>query len=157
SRASLIADLERARTATDDFAAWSEARAASKTGSSGVGIENYDWYLKNVQLVPATWAEEVGFMKRELARSTALLALEEIRNAPLPPQVEVAGAAEYDRRFNAAVTEYMAFLEDRGILTVKPWMDGALRARIGTYSAGPREFFGRIDYRDPEVMRTHGY
>jgi uncharacterized protein (DUF885 family) len=36
-------------------------------------------------------------------------------------------------------------------------MDPALRARVGAYQAGPREFFGEVDYRDPELMRTHGY
>jgi len=157
SRGALKTDLERAKKATDDFAAWLEAQAASKDAASGIGIENYNWYLKNVQLVPYSWADEVGFMKRELGRSTALLAMEEIRNAGLPAQVPVASAAEYDRRFNDAVTEYMAFLKDHEILTIKPWMDQALRDRIGHYSAGPLEFFGEIDYRDPEVMRTHGY
>jgi len=157
SDAPLKADLDRARNATDDFAGWLERQAAAKIGPSGVGIENYNWYLKNVQLVPYTWADEVELMKRELGRSTALLAMEEIRNAKLPTQVVVASAAEYDRRFNDAVTEYMAFLEDHEILTIKPWMDGALRERIGRYGPGPLEFFGEIDYRDPEVMRTHGY
>ena len=96
-------------------------------------------------------------MERELARSTALLAMEELKNAKLPPQVPIASAAEYDKRFNDAVTEYMAYLRDNEILTIKPYMDPALRARIGSYSPGPREFFGEVDYRDPEVMRTHGY
>ncbi len=157
SNATLKADLDRAKTATDDFAAWLEAKVPSKTGPSGVGIENYDWYLKNVQLVPYTWAEEVDFMKRELGRSKALLAMEEIRNAKLPPQAPVASAAEYDRKFNDAVTEYMAFLKDNEILTIKPWMDAALRARIGSYHPGALEFFSEVDYRDPEIMRTHGY
>jgi hypothetical protein len=96
-------------------------------------------------------------MERELARSQALLAMEEQRNSRLPQPVPVAGAEEYSRRFNAAVTEYMAYLKDHEILTVRDWMDGALRARIGSYSPAPREFFGEVDYRDPEVMRTHGY
>ncbi len=157
SQGGLKADVERAKKATDDFAAWLDSKAASKTGPSGVGIENYNWYLKNVQLVPYTWADEVEFMKRELGRSTALLAMEEIKNAKLPPQAPIANAAEYDKRFNDAVTEYMAFLKDHEILTIKPWMDAALRARIGSYSPGPLEFFGEVDYRDPEVMRTHGY
>ena len=157
SQAPLKADLDRAKKATDDFAGWLDAQAASKTGPSGVGIENYNWYLKNVQLVPSTWAEEVELMKRELARSTALLTMEELKNAKLPPQVPIASAAEYDKRFNDAVTEYMAYLRDNEILTIKPWMDAALRARIGSYSPGPLEFFGEVDYRDPEVMRTHGY
>jgi len=36
-------------------------------------------------------------------------------------------------------------------------MDSALRKRIGRYSTAPREFFTEVDYRDPVVMRTHGY
>ena len=51
----------------------------------------------------------------------------------------------------------MAFLRDRDILTVKGYMDPALRAQVGRFNAGPREFFTEIDYRDPVVMRTHGY
>jgi hypothetical protein len=156
--ASLRADVEKARKATEDLAAWLESQSASKTGPSGVGIENYDWYLKNVQLVPYTWREEVALMERELARSHALLAMEELRNAKLPPQAPVvASAGEYDRKFNAGVTEYMAFLRDHEILTIKDFMEPALRARIGSYSAGPLEFFSEVDYRDPEIMRTHGY
>ena len=155
--AGLKADIEKAKNATDDFAAWLDAQSAMKHGPSGIGVENYDWYLKHVQLVPYTWREEVALMERELARSHALLAMEELRNAKLPQPAPVASAEEYSRRFNAAVTEYMAYLRDHEILTVRDWMDGALRARIGEYSPGPREFFGEVDYRDPEVMRTHGY
>ncbi len=155
--ADLRANVERARKATDDFAAWLDAKAPSKTGPSGVGIENYDWYLKNVQLVPYTWQQEVALMERELARSRALLAMEELKNAALPPLVPVASAEEYDRRFHAAVTEYMVFLRDREILTIKDYMEPALQARIGAYSPGSREFFSEVDYREPELMRTHGY
>ena len=150
-------DVELAKKATDDFAAWLDSKAALKTGPSGIGVENYDWYLENVQLAPYTWQEQVTLMERELSRAHALLAMEELRNAPLPPQEPIANTAEFDRRFGAGVTEYMAFLRDRGILTVRDWMDPALRARIGTFRAGPREFFSEVDYRDPEIMRTHGY
>lgn len=153
----LEADVARAREATDEFAAWVESGAASKTEPSGVGVANYDWYLKNVQLVPYTWEQEVALMDRELARSRALLEMEELKNAKLPQPAPVASAEEYDRRFNAAVTEHMAFLRDHEILTVKGSMDAALRARIGSYSSAPREFFSEVDYRDPELMRTHGY
>ncbi len=157
SPASLKAAVQSAIEATDAFAAWLDSQAPAKTGPSGIGIENYNWYLKNVQLAPYTWQDEVTIMERELARSYALLAMEELRNAKLPPQVPIASAAEYDRRFGAAVTEYMAFLRDHDFLTVHSDMDAALRARVGSFSPGPREFFGEVDYRDPELMRTHGY
>ena len=155
--ANLAADVERARLATDGLAAWLDSRSASKTGPSGVGVENYDWYLKNVQLVPYTWREEVALMQRELARAQALLAMEEQKNTKLPPQAPIASAEEFSRRFDAAITEYMAYLKDHDILDVLDFMEPALRARVGTFRPGPREFFGEVDYRDPEVLLTHSY
>jgi uncharacterized protein DUF885 len=153
----LRASVERARLATDSFAAWVEAQLPARTGPSGVGEANYDWYLHNVQLLPYTWRDEVALMERELARAQAYLVLEERRNAGQPQLAIVSSAEEHTRRFNAAITEYMEFLRGREILTVKDYMDPALRARIGRYSPGRREFFTEVDYRDPSVMRTHGY
>ena len=147
----------RARAATDSLAAWLDAEAPRHTGPSGVGVDNYDWYLKNVQLVPYTWQDEVALMERELGRALSFLALEEQANARLPLQTPIASAAEHSRRFNAAVTEYITFLRHHDLLTIREDMDSALRAKIGTFTPGPREFFGEVDYRDPEVMRTHGY
>jgi hypothetical protein len=155
--ATLLTDVRRAKAATDSFAVWLASKIPSKTGPSGIGVANYDWYLKNVQLVPYTWQDEVRLMERELARARSSLALAEHRNRDLPPLVPIASAEEHTRRFAAAVDEYMAFLRDRNILTVKPWMGPALQARVGQFSPGPREFFTEVDYRDPEVMRTHGY
>jgi hypothetical protein len=153
----LKADVDRARDATAAFAAWLDARAASKTERSGIGIDHYNWYLRNVQLVPYTWRDEVTLMERELARAHAFLALEEQRNAKEPAQLPVASAEEHTRRFNDAVTEYMAFLKAHAIMTVADYLEPALRAQIGRFTPGPREFFTEVDYRDPEVMRTHGY
>jgi hypothetical protein len=155
--ASLATDVDRAKSATEAFAAWLEQQAATKTGPSGVGEENYNWYLQHVMLLPYTWRDLVTIMERELARAHSTLALEEAKNASLPPQTPIASADEHTKQFNAAVTEYMAFLRDRKIMTVRDYMDPAMRARIGRFSPGPREFFAEVDYRDPEVMRTHGY
>jgi uncharacterized protein (DUF885 family) len=51
----------------------------------------------------------------------------------------------------------VAFLRDHGILEMRDWMAPALAERVGTFRAGPLEFFSEVDYRDLEVMRTHGY
>ena len=155
--ADLLAQVKRAKAATDSFATWLASRIPTKTGPSGVGVANYDWYLKNVQLVPYTWQDEVRIMERELARARSSLALAEQHNRGLPELVPVASEEEHTRRFAAAVDEYMAFLRDHDILTVTPWMGPAMQAHVGRFSPGPREFFTEVDYRDPEVMRTHGY
>ena len=155
--AALKAEAEKARAATEDLASWVEARVESKRGPSGVGRENYDWYLKHVQLVPYTWQDEVLMLERELGRARSFLALEEQRNRALPPQVPIASAEEFDRRFASAITEYMDFLRRSDVLTVVDGMDHSLRERVGHFQPGPREFFSEVDYRDPLVMRTHGF
>ena len=148
-----------AREATDQFREWLESEADSKTGSSGVGTDNYTWYLQNVHLVPYTWEQQETLMLRELARSHASLRLEEHRNRKLPEQIRIASAEAYDRRFNDAVTEYMKFLEEEEIISVRDYEDAALRARIGRFSPadGLRGFFSEVSYRDPLTMRTHGH
>ncbi len=151
--------IVRAREATVAFHAWLERELPSKTGPSGVGKENYTWYLQQVHLVPYTWEEEVALMRHELSRSHAALRLEEHRNRDRPPLTRVASAEEYDRRFNEAVTEFMAFLEEEEVVAVRDYMDAAMRAKIGTFSPaeGIRGFFNEVAYRDPVAMRTHSY
>ncbi|MFO8174948.1 MAG: DUF885 family protein, partial [Longimicrobiales bacterium] len=154
--------IQEAKEATDAFVAWLEEQAPSKTGPSGVGKENYDWYLRHVHLLPYTWDEVMGIARRELARSHAHLKLEEHRNRNLPRQSRIASAAEYDRRLNQAVTDYIAFLRDNNLLTMRDYMDQALRERIGSFQPvdSPdqlRGFFSEVSYRDPLTMRTHGH
>ena len=153
----LAVAARNARNATREFAAWVAAQSVGKRGPSGIGEANYDWYLRNVQLVPLTYRETRTLLERELGRAHAFLALEEQRNAALPPLVPVASAAEHAARFPAAVDSYVAWLRGHQILEVRDWMAPALRARVGGFSPGPREFFTEVDYRDPVVMRTHGY
>ena len=155
--AALAAEVTRAKEATDAFASWVEKAAPSKTGLSGVGIGNYNWYLKNVMLVPYTWAQEVTVMERELARAHSLLALEELRNTGAAPQVPLASQDEHTRLYAQGVTDYMAYLKAHDIMTIRPDMEPALRAQTGHFIPGPREFFYEVDYRDPEIMRTHGF
>jgi hypothetical protein len=148
-----------ARDASDDFHDWIDAESPSKTGPSGVGKDNYTWYMRNVHLVPYSWEEQVTLMRRELARAHASLRLEEHRNRELPQLERIASAEEYDRRLNEAVTDYMAFLTQEEIHEIEEWMDPALRAVNGAFTpAEPgevRNFFSEVTYRDPLAMRTH--
>ena len=155
----LAAAAREARAASDRFADWLAEQAPAKTGPSGVGKDNYTWNLRNVHLLPYSWADEVLLMQRELARAHSSLRLEEHRNRDLPALSRIDNAEDYDRLLNEAVTEYMEFLEEEDIVPIKEYMDAALRARIGRFtpSDGLRGFFSEITYRDPIVMRTHHY
>ena len=155
----LDAAITAAGVATDEFHDWLEGEAGLRRAPSGIGRDNYTWYMRNVHLVPFSWEEQVTLMRRELARAHSALRLEEHRNRGLPELTRIETAEEYDRRLSESVTEYMTFLEEGEIQRVEPWMDTALRAKNGSFTpAGPteiRNFFQEVNYRDPVVLRSH--
>jgi hypothetical protein len=146
----LVADAERARAAVDEFRGWLERELPGKHGPSGVGRENYDWYLKNVYCVPFTWQDELRLMERELERSTAQLALEEHRNRALPPLEPAASAGEWQRRADESLAYYVRFLKEQEILSMRDYYEPALRARLGSFvPPEKRDFFSEVDARSP--------
>ena len=65
--------VKAAKLATDNFAAWVAAEAPRKTGPSGIGKADYDWYLTNVSLTPYSWDQQIVLLQRELDRALASL------------------------------------------------------------------------------------
>jgi hypothetical protein len=158
NRPELEAAIADAMEATNGFIAWLEGQAASKTGPSGIGKDNYTWYLQNVHLVPLTWDDEVMLLKRELARAHASLRLEEHRNIGLPEIPVVQSPEEYEERAKEAVDRYMAFMAENDILPVKDYMKPALMERIGSFSPeDDRNFFAQATHREPMTLWTHFY
>jgi hypothetical protein len=154
----LVPDVDRARAAVDEFRAWLEAGLPGKWGRSGVGRENYDWYLRNVHLSPYTWQDEVTLHERELARATAHLELEKIAHRDKPPATTMDAPETWQKGMQDAVTAYMKFLKDRGVGTVKDYMEPALRAHASGFAApADRDFFAQVDAREPLLLRAHGY
>jgi hypothetical protein len=152
---SAIAD---AQAATARLIDWLNAEAPNKTGPSGIGKEHYTWYQQNVHLVPLTWQDEVRLLERELDRAWSSLALEEHRNRHLPPLEPASTPEEYDALADAAAQRIMAFLERREILTVKSYMEPALRAHMWEFvPESRRNFFEIVSHHDPTPLFTHFY
>ena len=154
----LRAAIRSATKATRAFVEWLEEQAPAKTGPSGIGKENYTWYLQQVHLVPMTWNDEVRLLQRELSRAHASLRLEEHRNRGLPQLEAIATPEEYDRRANEAVDRYLRFLGENEILTIHDYMDPALRAQIGSFvPQDERNFFRTAIHLEPMTLWTHFY
>ncbi|MDH3777853.1 MAG: DUF885 domain-containing protein [Gammaproteobacteria bacterium] len=150
--------IERSLVASDELVAWLESEAKSKTGPSGLGKENYTWYLNNVHLVPMSWEDEVRLMQRELARAWSMLKLEEQRNRELPPMVAASSPEEYDEMANDAIQRIMEFLERKEIVTIAEYMEPALREHAGAFvPEESRNFFWITAHYDPAPLFTHFY
>jgi len=156
--AELVAAIDAAVASTDEFAAWLEAEADSKTGPSGIGKENYTWYMQKVHLVPLTWEDEVMILKRELARAWASLKLEEHRNRDLPQLEPVDSPEAYDALAEEAAQSLMNFLEEEDMVTVKEYFEPALREHLGQYvPEETRNFFYITSHHDPRPLFSHFY
>lgn len=154
----IVSVIEDAISSTNDLISWLQTEGKSKTGPSGIGKDNYTWYLQNVHLVPLTWNDEVMILKRELARAWSSLKLEEHRNRNLPELIDADSPEAYKKLAEASAKSLMNFLEYQDIVTVKSYFEPALREHLGEYvPKDKRNFFVIGEHYDPRPLYSHFY
>ncbi len=157
-----------ARDAIDAFVAWLRARASDAPRYAGIGVDEYNWFLRYVLLYPYTWDEMMVMGEREYERAMGFLALEEHRNRDIPMVEPADSLEEFERRRAEADEVLLRFLDEHDILTVP---DDVVPVRgQGPYilpgdrdptSRGPfeppieRHFFRQTEDRDPLPLRAH--
>jgi hypothetical protein len=156
--ASLQNTIKQSIASTEKLVKWLEVASSKKTGPSGIGKENYNWYAKNVHLVPYTWDDQVVLLKRELARAWASLKLEEQRNRNLPMLRESNTVLDYDSLKEKSVKSYLQFLDQQQLLTMKNYYEPALREHVGSFvPKEKRNFFLITMHYDPRPLYSHFY
>jgi hypothetical protein len=150
--------INNAIESTNQFAEWLESESKNKTGPSGIGKENYTWYLQNVHLVPLSWDDEVMLLKRELARAWSALKLEEHRNRALPKIVPADSEEAYNQLAEKSSESLIRFLDQDEIVTVKDYFKPALDEHLGQYiPAEKQNFFWIGAHHDPRPLYSHFY
>ncbi len=148
--------VHAAKVATDDFAAWIAAEAPKKTGPSGIGKANYDWYVSHVNLSPYNWDQQVTLLQRELDRALASLRLEELRNRNVPPITSIEDASQFRRMAEAKTVKFNDFLVATGLMPDKPYFRAAMAAQTSSYTApDQRNFFSNVTALDPLPLLSH--
>jgi hypothetical protein len=154
----LRAAVHDARVASDEFAEWVRKEAPRRTGPSGVGKDNYNWYLKNVLLSPYDFDQQVLLLQRELDRSLASLRLEEVRNRAAPPIPEINDPAAYRRMAEARQERFYDLLVGAHFIADKPYFRAALFGQLGDYTPPEkRNFFTNVTALDPLPLSSHQF
>jgi len=147
-----------ARLATEQFAAWIKAEAPRRTGPSGVGKDNYNWYLSHVLLSPYDFDAQKVLLQRELDRSLASLRLEEVRSRAAPPIVEISDPAAYRAMAEQRQAKLYALLTGAGFIADRPYYRDALNGQTSTYTPpAQRNFFTHVTALDPLPLSSHQY
>ena len=156
--AALSNAVERARLGTDAFAGWIESESPKKTGFSGVGKNNYSWYLQKVHLVPYDWDQQVTLLRRELERARAGLALEEFRNRTLPPLEPVATPEAWRVLLEGRMRQLTDFLIQSGIVPDRGYYRDAMAQQVLQFvPPDKRNFFLQATAREPLGLFSHDY
>jgi hypothetical protein len=156
--ARLIQTHQQAVQSTGQFIEWLQRQGSTKTGPSGLGIEQYSWYQKHVHLLPMTWEDEERLLRRELNRAWSSLKLEEQRNIGLPALVAVKNANQYTQLANQSAEFFLKFLDEKNIVTVADYFKPALYERLGSFvPAATRHFFQIGTHLDPTPLYSHFY
>ncbi|HEY0748787.1 MAG TPA: DUF885 family protein [Steroidobacteraceae bacterium] len=150
--------IKRADDATDAFSRWLEREAPGKTGPSGVGKENYNWYLRNVHLEPYDWDQQVSLLRRELDRARAGLQLEEYHNRAQPPLEPVNSPEAFRALVEARMKKLTDFLIETGIVPDKNYYREAMAQQILEFvPPEKRNFFLQGASREPLGLFSHDY
>jgi len=155
----LLPAVESASSAVSAYGEWLEKNKASMTEPAGIGKENYDWYLKNVQLVPYTWEELLPSLDREYEQAIAALKIEENKNRNLAPLKKISSNEEYHRVWSSTEKFLKQFIQDNEIFTIPDY--------IASYDPGKwwntpdsehaLDFFEQCRDRDMLAEVTHNY
>lgn len=151
----LLADVQAARAAVQQFDAWLKEKRPSWTAQAGSGEAAFDWYLKSVKLMPWTSDELVVLGERELDRLWANYALERNRNRNLPELEPASSAEDYAARIADTDKRIRQFLKDEGIITV-PDDIGVLDTNAPwIVRPGGRNFWEEVQFRNPSPDHLH--
>ena len=152
----LLPPAREAQAAVGDFHAWLTDNRDRMDAPSGLGRENYDWYLKHVAMMPFDWADVNRIGDRELHRSWAFLELERNKNRGLPTVDPAPSAEDYARRIDEADEHVRKFLVDQDILTIPDYV-GEFGTNVPwiVREGGRRNFWEEVQYRDPRPDHVH--
>lgn len=155
----LVPVIDEALSEIRAFEAWLRDAGGDMNARAGVGAELFDWYLRNVKLMPWSADEVLMLADRELDRLSAFHALERVRNRDLPELELPDDAAEYRARVASTDRAIRAFIDDTNFISVPDYIPDDFE-EMG-YNVpwierpdGPN-YWEQIQYRNPAPDHWH--
>ncbi|MGA8035883.1 MAG: DUF885 family protein [Candidatus Acidiferrales bacterium] len=114
------ASTKEAIAALEDYRAWLQSNLASMPTEAAIGRDKYEYFLRNVALIPYTPGEMLQLSRQEWARSVAFETYEKDRDRGVPVMTMAATTEEEVARGKRDEFAIRKFLEANRILSVPP-------------------------------------
>ena len=155
----LVGDIDAAQKAIAGFRDWLVASRPTMTAQAGVGKPAYDWFLKNVRLMPYDSDQIVTLAERELDRHWANYTTERHRNRNLPELQLPRSAEEYEAQLAGTDAKIRKWLRDEEIISIPDYIPDSYQ-EVGFNAPwivrpnGPM-FWEQVQFRDASPDHLH--
>ncbi len=129
----LFDSVEKASIALEDYISWLEYNMDSMSDDYLVGREKYEYFLKNIALLPYTPEQLISMGDFAWNRSVAFEHYETMRNSAIP-KAKLFESAD-DQIAQEKIDELLIrkFLEEQNIMTVPDWLKHYKNLKIPDY------------------------
>lgn len=150
-------DAESALSSVKGFRDWLKENIDRMTAPGFIGLDHYNWYLKNVRLMPYTVEDVVAISEVELYRTLAFLNIELNKNRKLPLIEPAATEEEHKKRVREAENLIREFIKENNLMTIPDYMPSEFETDAFwiVRKGGKRHFWEEITYRDPLNNHIH--
>jgi uncharacterized protein (DUF885 family) len=155
------AGTEKAILALEAYRAWLQAKLDTMPDNAAVGRANYEFFLRNVALLPYGPEQLLPISRQEWDRSVAFEQYEKQRNDAWSNQglPELKPAASLQEEIDRATHDELAirqFLEDKGILTVPAEVRHYTLRPMPGYLEALADFGEVDDFTGPSRLTSDG-
>jgi Bacterial protein of unknown function (DUF885) len=115
----LAGAAKAAADAVVDYGAWVRGNLSKMAAKGNMGLDNYNWYLRNVHLSEYDAAQALILAQRDYERNMANLAFHESMNRGVPALPRATTSEEYYERDKAGEQRARRWLDEDNILTLQ--------------------------------------
>lgn len=153
----LVGDAQNAFDAASRFRDWLRSDLEGMTAPAAIGLDHYDWYLKNVRLMPYSAAQIRVLGEREIDRAQTFLQIERNKNFKLPELPVASSKEEYDQAVRQAEKQIRALIEQQGLLRIPEETPSQFETDAFwiVRPNGKRHFWEELQYRNPLNNHIH--
>ncbi len=153
----LLPEAKQVLSSVKGFRNWLKNNTHSMKSPVHIGLDNYNWYLKNVRMIPYTVEDVVKIAEVELYRTLAFLNIEMHKNRKLPTLEPATTKEDHERRVREAEILIRSFIKDNNLMTIPDYMPSEFETDAFwiVRQEGKRHFWEEITYRDPLNNHIH--
>ncbi len=157
SEPELASTAEATLAAVESFRDWLRDEQPGMTEPAGVGLDEYQWFLHNVRLIPISIDTMREIADREAHRALSFLTIEYHRNRDLPPLEPARTEEDHARRVREAEEHIREFVTENDLMTIPDFMPEEFETDA-YWTVRPDNhlhFWEALTYRDPRNNHVH--